>query len=419
MIIDDRQPLRRAGVAVTLLILLAIGVAGSLLPERGLLHLPSPVGQMVTAIVSVAVIMIVTVRPRWLLLLMAAAIAELVLTGRPPLMFVAIYLGSLRGRRLLTVCTAGLAIIAAGLTDLLRRTVLDQDGSPDPLGWLSSFGIYLLLPAVLGSWQGAHRRLVAGLDERAELAEREQQLRADRARAEERARIAEEMHDVVAHQVSLMVLYAGAVGSRLSAGSADRAEEHRHGSDPSDTAGLLDQVELIRTTGRNTLRQLREVLGVLRRSGTEDDGGDASEFDQSQPGLTELDDLVRSARAAGLELSVDRTDDPEVLPALIDQAAFRVVREAVTNVIKHAGPVATRIGLLRRSDAFEVSVGNGPPSPDHDRLPGSGTGLVSLRHRVELLGGSFDAGARPDGGFGLRATFPLSGQHPDPEELIS
>jgi signal transduction histidine kinase len=233
------------------------------------------------------------------------------------------------------------------------------------------------LPTAVGLWVRERRRVLAGLVERAAQAEREQRARSEQARAQERARIAREMHDVVAHRVSLMVLHAGA----LEVNAPDEAT--------ATTAAL------IRTTGRDALVELRAALGVLRSGDT----GQAP-----LPTLDQLDDLLEQSRAAGIAL--DRRDEgpPRSFPATVERTAYRVVQEALTNVHKHAADAATSVLVRYLPDALEVCVRNEPGLSAS--MPGSGTGLAGLRERVELLGGTFEAGRRLDGGFLVSARLP-------------
>ncbi|GAA0963299.1 hypothetical protein GCM10009558_082270 [Virgisporangium aurantiacum] len=237
------------------------------------------------------------------------------------------------------------------------------------------------LPTAVGLWVRERRRVFAGLTERAEQAEREQQARSEQARTLERARIAREMHDVVAHRVSLMVLHAGA----LEVNAPD---------EPTATAAAL-----IRTTGRDALQELRAALGVLRSGDT----GQAP-----LPTLDALDNLLEQSRAAGIAL--DRTVEgaPRALPATVERTAYRVVQEALTNVHKHAADAAASVVVRYLPDALEVAVRNEPSSAPSSLpgLPGSGAGLAGLRERVELLGGTFEAGRRLDGGFAVSARLP-------------
>jgi signal transduction histidine kinase len=233
------------------------------------------------------------------------------------------------------------------------------------------------LPTAVGLWVRERRRVFAGLVERAAQAEREQQARGEQARAQERARIAREMHDVVAHRVSLMVLYAGAI--EVNAPDQETA-----------TAATL-----IRTTGRDALVELRAALGVLRSGDT----GQAP-----LPTLSDLDELLEQSRAAGLELVRHDEGEPRTYPATVERTAYRVVQEALTNVHKHAADASTSVVLGYRPDGLLVTVRNGPGVSG--TLPGSGTGLAGLRERVELLGGAFEAGRRLDGGFLVSAWLP-------------
>ncbi|GLW05885.1 hypothetical protein Misp01_10150 [Microtetraspora sp. NBRC 13810] len=245
---------------------------------------------------------------------------------------------------------------------------------------VSSLGaapLFVWLPLTIGLWVAARRQVLAGLRERAERLEREQTARADRARAEERARIARDMHDVVAHRVSLMVLRAGAL--EINAADEKTAAE----------------AELIRTTGKEALTQLRAVLGVL-----------ASPPDRHPPHstLADLDQLLDQSRSAGVP--VERRDEGEAgeLPAMVQHAVYRVVQESLTNIHKHAGTVATEVVLRHLPTALEVTVGNAPG--DAAGPPGGGLGLIGLRERVELLGGEFTARPRDDGGFVVSARLP-------------
>ena len=208
----------------------------------------------------------------------------------------------------------------------------------------------------------------------------EQQARRDEAVRLERSRIAAEMHDVVAHAVSLMVLQVGAARMRLE---ADRAE-------------VPDQLRAAETTGREALDELRRTLGVLRRS---DDTPR-----QPLPGLSALGPLVDGFREAGLEVGLD-VDDLDGLPASVELSAYRVVQEALTNALKHAGQVPVQVAVARHGDELVVEVRN---AAGRDRgLPSGGHGLAGMRERVTLLGGRLDAGPR-DGGFAVRASLPVS-----------
>jgi signal transduction histidine kinase len=253
----------------------------------------------------------------------------------------------------------------------------------------------VFVPLLVGLWVAARRQVVAGLHERALQAEREQRIRADRARGEERARIAREMHDVVAHRVTRMVLQAGA----LEVG----AKEER----------TAEAAAAIRLTGREALADLRQVLGVLRAQ------GGVEEVLAPQPVLADLDRLLDAARETGVEVVRRDEGAPRRLADPVERAACRVVQEALLNVRKHAPGSAAEV-VLRFDRDLEVEVTSAPATPTtpangvpaREALPHSGFGLVGLAERVELLGGSLDAGPRTGGGFRVLAKLPAAAPAP-------
>jgi signal transduction histidine kinase len=240
------------------------------------------------------------------------------------------------------------------------------------------------VPVLLGLWIGIRRALIAHLRDEAERLEREQLLDAERAKAQERARIAREMHDVVAHRVGLMVLHAGALEVSLADPAAAR------------------QAALVRQTGREALQELRDILGILR------EGEDRALLDP-QPTLADLDRLVQQSRDTGMAVSVAVAGTRRQLPATVERTAYRLVQEALTNVHRHAASAATEVGVRYGREELEVAVRNArPANGPHPglALAGGGHGLVGLRERVTLLGGTFQAGPRLDGGFEVRASIP-------------
>lgn len=264
--------------------------------------------------------------------------------------------------------------------------IAGPERSPGLANLAASLMLAVALPFVLGLWVNARRQVLAGLRDRAERLEREQVARSDQVRAQERARIAREMHDVVAHRVSLMVLHAGAL--EVSAPDERTAAE----------------AALIRTTGREALGNLRDVLGVLRSPHTP-----AEAALHPQPVLDNLDHLLDQSRAVGIPVSRHDQGAATPLPVMVEQTAYRVVQEALTNVHKHAGQAATKVVLQYLPHSFEVTVHNDPAAPlprTGQSLPGSGLGLIGLRERVELLGGEFETRPRTDGGFVVRARIP-------------
>ena len=220
-------------------------------------------------------------------------------------------------------------------------------------------------------------------EERAGRAERERETAARLAVAEERARIAREMHDVVAHAVSVIVLQVGAVRHTLPVELAEEQEALRQAED----------------AGRTALTQMRGLLGALRDAGEELERA-------PQPGLDDLGPLVDDVRRTGLTVNVHVEGEPVPLPAALDLSAYRVVQEGLTNVLKHAQANRAEVVVRYRADTLELEVrddGRGSSA-----LDGGGHGLVGLRERVKIYAGSMDAG--PDGGRGfvLHTRFPLT-----------
>ncbi|MER7398701.1 histidine kinase [Streptomyces sp. NPDC000151] len=249
-------------------------------------------------------------------------------------------------------------------------------------------------PIGLGLLVRTRRELAARVAELTRSLEREDRLIADRVLATERARLAREMHDVVAHQVSLISLQAGA----LQVASED--------------AAARDGARTIRQLSVRTLEELRHMVGILRAAGggPREAADDAAQPDLApQPDLAELPRLIEmSALDVTYENGVDG-DAPT--DRTVERAAFRTVQEALTNVRKHApgARVRVRVAQPRAADAgLLVEVRNGPPDDDADapRLPGGGHGLVGLRERAQSLGGTLEARPTPDGGFVVRAEFP-------------
>lgn len=248
-----------------------------------------------------------------------------------------------------------------------------------------------------GAYLGTRRELIAALHERALTAEREQSLTAGAARDAERTRIAREMHDVLAHRISLVALHAGALTYR---DDLTRAE----------TAGAA---EIIQSNAQFALAELREVLGVLRTGAGGDQPGGAAEA--PQPTLAELPALLADTREAGSEVRLDSTVRVHAVPQTLSRTAFRIVQEALTNARRHApgAPVTVRLAPADSSAGLDggghlvVEVSNAvvartqPP-----REAGPGVGLVGLAERAELAGGSLNAGPQPDGTFLVRARLP-------------
>jgi signal transduction histidine kinase len=216
-------------------------------------------------------------------------------------------------------------------------------------------------------------------------AEREQEQRTRLAVGDERARIARELHDVVAHSVGIILIQAE--GARRV---FDR--------DPEQAREALDTIE---QTARTALTDMRRSLGVLR-----DESGGA--LREPQPGLGDLDGLLERAREGGLEVELEVEGERRPLPRGVDLSAYRIVQEALTNTIKHAGPVHSRITLHYGEGELDIEVADDGPGPSANG-PGSnaGLGLLGMRERVATHGGQVDAGSGPEGGFVVRASLPF------------
>ncbi|MDX6413814.1 MAG: hypothetical protein QOH23_1224 [Gaiellaceae bacterium] len=226
------------------------------------------------------------------------------------------------------------------------------------------------------------RRVVGDRERRAQIAERERDLVAREAVVEERARIARELHDVIAHHVSMIVLQAGAERRVLDGANASTRE-------------VLETVE---QTGRSALTEMRRLLGMLR--------GDANEPLTPQPGLGDVPVLVKQLREAGLPVELHVEGERGELPVGIELSAYRIVQEALTNALKHAGEASASVNIRYGPDSLELEIaddGTGASAP----VSSGGHGLVGMRERVALYGGSLDAGRRPSGGFVVRVLLPI------------
>jgi signal transduction histidine kinase len=234
---------------------------------------------------------------------------------------------------------------------------------------------------LLGLYFSARRRLVQALRERAERAEREQHLLAEQARAEERARLAGEMHDVVTHRVSLMVLQAGALGVTATDEATRQAAEE------------------LRAAGCQALDELRDLVGILRTE---------SDSDQT-PSVSGLPALIAESAAAGTPAELAEDGDPALASPVVGRTVYRIVREALTNARKHAPGASVLVQVGYTEQQVGVVVSNGPATQSADRelsATGSGLGLAGLRQRVELVHGTLRAGPAPDGGFRVEAVLP-------------
>jgi signal transduction histidine kinase len=249
-------------------------------------------------------------------------------------------------------------------------------------GWLISAGVIVVTGRM---WQ-LHLR---DAEQRAQEAERTRDEAARREAVEERLRIARELHDSLTHSISVIQVQAG-VAVHLA---------RKRGED------VPPALLAIQEAGADAVRELRATLSVLRSDGEASDG-DGSDGDGS--GLGQLDSLVARARAAGLPVTLTVTGAPRPLPPAADQAAYRIVQEALTNVSRHAGPATASVHLHYTPDTLLIQVGDdGQGSAVGARPSGPRLGLVGMRERVSALGGRLNAGPREAGGFQVRAELPL------------
>jgi signal transduction histidine kinase len=270
----------------------------------------------------------------------------------------------------------GLAVVAA-----LPLAVIEpgQPFSPADSAFIAIF--------ILGPWLGGrvvrHRQhRERGLEARAVALELARDAKAREAVLEERARIARELHDVVGHAISVMLLQARG-GRRMLA------------KDPEETRRALDAID---HAGGQALAEMRRLLGVLRQ--TEDELALAP-----RPSMTRIDELVARLAGTGLPVEVTVAGEPVELPPGIDVSAYRIVQEALTNALKHAGPARAQVIVRYTPEDLELEILDDGPGTGNGG--GSGHGLPGLRERVAVYGGELDAGRRPQGGYALRARLPL------------
>jgi signal transduction histidine kinase len=248
--------------------------------------------------------------------------------------------------------------------------------------WTSAVG----LPFAAGRIVGSRVALTRELRANAQRLEREQQERARHAAAEERNRIARELHDVVAHSVSVMVIQTQAA-RRVAAG---------------DRQAARDALSSVQSCGRDALVEMRRMIGVLRHDDEELAGATA-------PALSQLGALAARARAAGLPVELRVEGEPRELTPGLDLVAFRVIQEALTNAIKHAGPARALVRVTFTTGALELEIsdtGRGPALADGD-TGAPGQGLVGMRERLVLYGGELQTGRARWGGFEVRARIPF------------
>jgi signal transduction histidine kinase len=280
--------------------------------------------------------------------------------------------------------TIAAAVTAAGVLISFIGYAAFQTVSNLPVNLLAAYLAYGLA-WVLGDNLRVRRAYTAQLEERAARLEQEREEKAVAAVAQERGRIARELHDVVAHHVSVMVVQAA---------GARRVVDK-------DPALARDALAAVEEAGRTALAEMRRMLEVLR----DDEAGVGP-----QPGLCDLERLVGQVREAGLPVEIAIEGDERLLPAGMDLAAYRIIQEALTNAVKHAGKATARVSVCYEPEALEIEVlddGRGAAAPLLEGIVEGGHGLIGMRERVALYGGELETGPVFPGGYRVHARFPL------------
>ncbi|MEV7567266.1 sensor histidine kinase [Streptomyces tanashiensis] len=286
--------------------------------------------------------------------------------------------------------------LAASTLSQLRWPLEETDSGAATVFFTIIMTVPFVLAWVLGDSLRTRRAYFAQLEERASRLEQEREAQAKVAVAAERARIARELHDVVAHNVSVMVVQADGAAYVMDS-SPDTAKQ---------------ALETISTTGRQALAEMRRLLGILR-TGEHQEAGEYV----PQPDVGQIEDLVEQVRGAGLTVDFAIEGSPRPLPSGVELTAYRIVQEALTNTRKHGGPdVGASVRLVYFDDGLGLLVeddGRGAPQEMYEDggADGRGHGLIGMRERVGMVGGTLDAGPRPGGGFRISALLPLKPAH--------
>jgi len=306
--------------------------------------------------------------------------------GPPSLVFlaplIALYtVGTLKSRRTLLVASAATMAVQVAITYPNYGTTTF---------WADAVRIVAMVAvaAALGDATRNRRAYIAEVEQRAAEAERTREETTRRRVDEERLRIARELHDITAHSLSIIAVQSGTAA-------------HVIDTNPAEARRSLDA---IRRTAKSALEELRAMLGVLRSA---EEGVDAPLA--PSPGLAGLDELIWPMAEAGVEVTLNVDSDIDDVPAVVEASAYRIVQEALTNIVRHAGPCSATIGVHRDGNTLVIEVvdtGSGPA----DSGPVTGHGLAGMRERAVALGGSFEAGPAAGRGFRVTARLPLGGR---------
>ncbi|MEU9055113.1 MULTISPECIES: sensor histidine kinase [unclassified Streptomyces] len=383
-------------------LLFGISVVSVAVREEGGQDLPGTSSEAVVVPVLLLLGLVIALRRRMpekmLVLAIVVGLAQLVLNVAPtPVNFaflVITYTVAATGARWASRLALGTGLCAAPLA---QTRWPEQDSSV--LGNVALV-IFMTVPFalawVLGDSIRTRRAYYEQLEERATRLEKEREAQAKVAVAAERARIARELHDVVAHNVSVMVVQADGAAYVLDS-APDQAKK---------------ALETISSTGRQALAEMRRLLGVLR-TGEHQESGEYV----PQPDVEQIDDLIQQCRSSGLPVDFKVEGTPRPLPSGVELTAYRIVQEALTNTRKHGGPnTGASVRLVYFDDGLGLLVeddGKGAPHELYEDggADGSGHGLIGMRERVGMVGGTLDAGPRPGGGFRISALLPLKPAH--------
>ncbi|KUO17328.1 sensor histidine kinase [Streptomyces dysideae] len=378
--------------------LLGISLVGITVPDEG----RGTGSEAVIVPVVLLLCLVVALRRRMpekmLLLAGALGVAQLVLDVAPTpanfAMLVITYTVAATGARWASRLALAVGLCAAPLAQL--RWPENESSVLGTIALMIFTTVPFALAWVLGDSIRTRRAYFAQLEERATRLEKEREAQAKVAVAAERARIARELHDVVAHNVSVMVVQADGAAYVLDS-APDQAKK---------------ALETISSTGRQALAEMRRLLGVLR-TGEHQEGGEYV----PQPDVEQIDDLVQQCRSSGLPVDFKVEGTPRPLPSGVELTAYRIVQEALTNTRKHGGPNAgASVRLVYFDDGLGLLVeddGKGAPHELYEEggADGRGHGLIGMRERVGMVGGTLDAGPRPGGGFRISALLPLKPAH--------
>ncbi|WP_370145844.1 sensor histidine kinase [Streptacidiphilus sp. EB129] len=294
----------------------------------------------------------------------------------------AVYTVSSVVERRLALTSGAVAVLSLGITSMWW-SVEPWDHAVNAIAF-----VWVAMTVAIGEAVRSRRAFVAAIEERARRAEHTREEEALRRVAEERMRIARELHDIVGHHIALINVQAG-VAAHLLESSPEQARE---------------ALAHVREAGRSALSELSATVTVLRQ------GDETDTPHEPAPGLDRLPALLDSFDRAGLRVSREDEGEPRAVPAAVDLTAYRVVQESLTNVRKHAGTSAARLRLAYGRDGLSIEIeddGPGPVTARKDAVVSTGHGLIGMRERAVSVGGSFRAGPGPDGGFRVRVELPL------------